>query len=126
MAQASRRREPATPPEPPPEPASGISRGPEKKFGPFTGGIAVAVWTNTVQTEHGPRQFRSITISPRRYLDRQTGQWKDANSFNPGDLPALIYALSKAQEFVFETLLTEHPGQPEAGGTSAPTEDVPY
>ena len=126
MAQAPRRRPPATPPEPPPEQATGTSRGPEKKIGPFTGGIAVAVWTNTVQTEHGPRQFRSISISPRRYLDRQTGQWKDANSFNPGDLPALIYALSKAQEFVFETPLSEQHEQPEAGGHSPPADDVPY
>lgn len=123
MAQAPRRRPPATPPEPPPEQVTTAGRGPERKIGPFTGGIAVAVWTNTVQTEHGPRSYRSVTISPRRYQDRQTGQWKDSNSFNPGDLPALIYALQKAQEYVFETPLPEH-GTTE--DTSASTDDVPY
>ena len=121
MAQAPRRRPPATQ-EPPLEQGSS-SRGPEKKIGPFTGGISVAIWTNTVQTDHGPRTYRSVTISARRYLDRQSGQWKDANSFNPGDLPALLYALAKAQEYVFETPL---PDQPEGGGTQANHDDVPY
>lgn len=90
---------------------------PEKKIGPFAGGIGVAIWLNTAETEDGPKTFRSITIAPRRYQDRETGAWKDAGSFNPGDLPALIFALTKAQEYVFETPL---PGQTDAGeGTSA-------
>ncbi len=90
---------------------------PEKKIGPFSGGIGVAIWLNTAETEDGPKPFRSITVAPRRYQDRETGAWKDAGSFNPGDLPALIFALQKAQEYVFETPL---PGQTEAGdGTSA-------
>ena len=123
MAQAPRRRPPATPPEPPPEQAISTGRGPKKKIGPFTGGIAVPVWTNTVQAELGPRSYRSVTISSRRYQDRQTCQWKDSNSFNPGDLPALIYALQKAQEFVFETPL---PDQPVGSPSAPPTDAVPY
>jgi hypothetical protein len=82
-------------------------RQPEKKIGPFTGGISVAIWLNTADTEDGPRTFRSITISPRRYLDRESSEWRDAGSYNPGDLPALIYALQKTQEYVFETPLPE-------------------
>jgi hypothetical protein len=94
------------------------TRQPEKKIGPFSGGISVAIWLNTAETQDGPRVFRSITVSPRRYLDRESGEWKDASSYNPGDLPALIYALQKAQEFVFETPLPdqkngESPKQPE-------------
>jgi hypothetical protein len=77
----------------------------------FAGGIGVAIWLNTAETDEGPKQFRSITIAPRRYQDRETGQWKDAGSYNPGDLPALIFALQKAQEFCFEAPL---PGQTEA------------
>ena len=72
---------------------------PELKVGPFQGGIGVAVWLNEVQTETGPTQIRSITIAPRRYRDRQTGDWKDAKSFRPGDLTALILALEKAREY---------------------------
>jgi hypothetical protein len=83
------------------------ARQPEKKIGPFTGGISVAIWLNTADTQDGPRVFRSITISPRRYLDRESGEWRDAGSYNPGDLPALIYALQKTQEYVFETPLPE-------------------
>jgi hypothetical protein len=85
---------------------------PEHKIGPFAGGIGVAVWLNTADTDDGPKQFRSITIAPRRYQDRETGEWKDAGSYNPSDLPALIFALQKAQEYVFTTPL---PGQGEAG-----------
>ena len=78
---------------------------PEKKVGPYPGGIGVAIWVNTINTADGPKQVRSITISPRRYRDAQTGEWKDASSFRPGDLPALIFALQKAQEFVYTTPL---------------------
>ena len=57
-------------------------RGPEKKIGPFAGGIGVAVWLNSVQGDDGSaRRVSSITLSPRRYRDRQTGEIaKDAVS----------------------------------------------
>lgn len=92
------------------------SRHPEKKIGPFAGGIGVAIWLNTADTDDGQKQFRSVTIAPRRYQDRETGEWKDAGSFNPSDLPALIFALQKAQEFVFTTPL---PGQDSAADNSS-------
>ena len=78
---------------------------PELKIGPFQGGIGVAVWTNEVQTEAGPRLIRSITLAPRRYRDRQTGEWKDAVSYRPGDVTALILALEKAREYCLTTPL---------------------
>jgi len=90
---------------------------PEKKIGPFAGGIGVAIWLNSVDTDDGPKQFRSITIAPRRYQDRETGEWKDAGSYNPSDLPALIFALTKAQEYVFTKPL---PGQEDANGNGDP------
>jgi hypothetical protein len=37
-----------------------------------------------------PKTVRSITIAPRRYRDRETGEWKDARSFRASDLTALI------------------------------------
>ncbi len=80
---------------------------PEMKFGPFPGGIGVAIWLNTASNDDGSKHFRSITIAPRRYQDRETGEWKDAGSFNTSDLPALIFALQKAQEYVFTTPLPE-------------------
>lgn len=69
---------------------------PEFKIGPFQGGIEVAVWLNEVQTDTGTRLMRSISIAPRRYKDKDTGEWKDAQSYRPGDLTALILALEKA------------------------------
>lgn len=95
---------------------------PEMKIGPFAGGIGVAIWLNTVDTEDGPKQFRSITIAPRRYQDRETGAWKDAGSYNPSDLPALIFALQKAQEYVFTKPL---PGQ-ESGADNGSSDPTPF
>ena len=76
---------------------------PEKKIGPFAGGIGVAIWLNTVESGDRTRQLRSITINPRRYFDRESNEWRDAPSFRPSDLPALIFALERALEFVFTT-----------------------
>lgn len=87
-----------------------IPRGPEKKIGPYPGGIGVAIWLNEVKGDDGiVRRLRSVTISPRRYQDRETGDWRDSSSFYGGDLPALIYALQRALEFVS---ITPIPGQP--------------
>ena len=72
---------------------------PEKKFGPYPGGIGVAVWLNTIETRDGPKKVRSISIAPRRYRDSESGEWKDAGSYRPGDLPALLFALNQAQQF---------------------------
>ena len=66
---------------------------PEKKIGPFHGGLAVAIWLNNVETENGPRFFRSVTLAPRRYRDAKTGEWKDAKSYRPVDLSTLILAM---------------------------------
>lgn len=76
--------------------ASAASRHPEVKYGPFHGGVGVAVWVNEVQTDSGPRFFRGVTIQPRRYRDKKSGEWKDSGSFRATDLPALILALEKA------------------------------
>lgn len=95
---------------------------PEKKIGPFAGGIGVAIWLNTAKSDDGPRQFRSITIAPRRYLDRETGEWLDAKSFYPSDLPALIFALQKAQEYVFTTPLPDQDSEADNGSTDL----IPY
>ena len=34
-------------------------RHPEKKWGPFHGGVGVAVWLNEVQSDAGPKFFRT-------------------------------------------------------------------
>ena len=78
---------------------------PELKVGPFQGGIGVAVWQNEIQTENGTKLIRSISLAPRRYRDKQTGEWKDASSYRPGDLSALILALEKAREYCLSTPL---------------------
>jgi hypothetical protein len=80
-------------------------RRPEKKYGPFHGGVGLAVWLNQVEDETGPRFFRSVTINPRRYRDAKTGQWLDSVSFRASDLPALILALEAAHGYMANTPL---------------------
>ena len=98
---------------------------PERKYGPFSNGVGVCIWTNQVQTDNGPRSFRTITINPRRYFDRESNQWKDAPSFNPSDLPSLIFALQRAAEYCFE----QHAPDADAGEGQQPPnggEDIPF
>lgn len=103
------------------------ARPPELKIGPFQGGIGVAVWLNEIETETGPKTIRSISIAPRRYRDRQTGEWRDSGSFRPGDLSALILALEKAREHCLSVPLPGESSQDDrmAGGPEA-DQDIPY
>jgi hypothetical protein len=110
------------------ESATKPKRQPERKIGPFANGVGVCVWLNTIETDNGPKTVRSISINPRRFFDSESQQWKDAASYNPADLPALIFSLTKAQEFCYEAPL---PGQPaaEAGqqGNGQPSgEEIPF
>ncbi|MFO0938958.1 MAG: hypothetical protein U0798_20840 [Gemmataceae bacterium] len=91
-------------------------RQPEKKFGPFAGGVGVAVWLNAVDDPDGNRYFRSITINPRRYRDKETGQWLDGSSFKLTDLPALILALEAAHQYSLKTTLPGLPADDEEFG----------
>ena len=84
-------------------------RRPEKKYGPFHGGVGLAVWLNQVQGDDGPRFFRSVTIAPRRYRDPKTGEWMDSTSFRATDLAALMLALEAAHNYMANTPL---PGEP--------------
>lgn len=93
---------------------------PEKKIGPYPGGIGVAIWLNTVDTDQGPRKIRSITISPRRYRDSESGEWKDAPSYRPSDLPALQFAISKALEYVYTQPIPGQEDQDQSG------DDTPF
>ena len=87
-------------------------RYPERKWGPFHGGVGVAVWLNEVETAEGKRFFRSITVAPRRYLDPKTGKWENASSLRTTDVPSLILALEAAHAYVSSTPL---PGLPAEG-----------
>jgi hypothetical protein len=101
---------------------------PEKKIGPFAGGIGVCIWLNRIETDQGPRYVRSITVNPRRYYDRETDQWKNAAGYNQSDLPALLFALNKAQEYCYEEPLpgeaaSDSPGE---NGAHSNKEELPF
>ena len=94
---------------------------PEKKFGPYPGGIGVAVWLNTINTDNGPKKVRSITINPRRYREAESGEWRDSPSYWPGDLPALLFALQQAQAYCISQPIPGEKSEREPG-----SEDAPY
>ena len=99
---------------------------PEFKVGPLPGGLGVAVWRNTIQTDSGPRTIRSITIAPRRYRDPKTNEWRDAPSYRPLDIPVLVLALEKAFDFCQTVAIDgEQPPMKEVPPTVA-DDDVPF
>ena len=100
--------------------ANQVRNLPEKKFGPYASGIGVAVWSNRVETEEGNRVVRSVTINPRRYRDRQTGEWKNTSSYYVQDVHLLIAALEQARNY----LLTEP--LPETERPAADAEPSPF
>jgi hypothetical protein len=91
------------------------TRQPEMKYGPFAGGMSVAIWRNTVETDSGPRDVRSVTINPRRYRDEQSREWKDG-SFRPSDISVLLLALQSAHDY-----MAKHP----LAQSGAPDDDEP-
>ena len=103
-------------------------RHPERKYGPFHGGVGVAVWLNHVQTEQGTRYFRSVTLSSRRFRDPKTGEWKDAGSLRSTDLPALILALEAARDYMTSTPLPGEAIDEEQAENEPPSENgsVPF
>lgn len=96
---------------------------PEQKFGPYPGGVGVAVWINEIDTDQGTRKVRSITINPRRYFDSKSKQWKDSRSFRPEDLPALVFGLQKALEHCYVEPI---PGEEPADGQNTSQDEIPY
>ena len=100
---------------------------PEFKVGPLPGGLGVAVWRNTIQTDSGSRAIRSITIAPRRYRDAKTNEWRDAASYRPLDIPVLVLALEKAFDFCQTVVLgDDQPPMKEVPPGTGDNEDVPF
>jgi hypothetical protein len=96
-----------------------LVKRPEKKIAPYGNGLGVAIWINEVESDGGVRLVRSVTINPRRYLDRDSGEWKDSGSFNVADIPALIAVLQKAVDFCVSTPISG----PAAAGVAAENGD---
>jgi hypothetical protein len=64
---------------------------------------------------YAPLRQKGNAPSPRRYRDAETGEWRDAGSYRAGDLPALLYALSKAQEFMYSVPMPGEQEEQDAG-----------
>lgn len=96
---------------------------PEVKFGPYAGGVGIAIWKNRVETDEGVREYRSITVNTRRYLDKKTDEWRDSGAFRPEDLPAVMHGLSRALDFIYSHPLSQEPednGEPVDGDGEIP------
>lgn len=98
---------------------------PERKITPINSGISVAIWLNSADTEAGKRNYRSVTIEPRRYYDKSAGEWKDSPSFSAADLPLRLYALEQARDFVFSEPLPEEDSETHRN-SSTPDGEPPF
>lgn len=87
-------------------------RLPEKKWGPFAGGTGVAVWLNEFETDAGTRYARTITLSPRRFRDPKTNEWRDG-AYRPVDLSSMLLALQAALDYCHSTPLPGDAAEPE-------------
>lgn len=95
---------------------------PEKEFA--ARGLKVAVWLNSTETDEGVRHFRAFSISPRRYRDEKSGEWKDAAGYRPVDLATLQFLLRQVEGFLLTTPL---PGVADEPDESALDDaDIPF
>jgi hypothetical protein len=80
--------------------------------------LSVVIWKNSVETDDGPREIRSITINPRRYKDADSGEWRNG-SYRGSDVATLVLALQAAQQFMavhpLSSPVEEEPPEAEAG-----------
>ena len=105
-------------------------RYPEKKWGPFAGGTGVAVWLNEFETEGGTRYARTITLSPRRFRDPKTNEWRDG-AYRPIDLAALLLAIQAALDHCLSAPLPGEAAEPEeveslGSGEALPSDAPPF
>lgn len=94
---------------------------PEKEFA--ARGLKVAVWLNSTETDEGVRHFRAFSISPRRYRDEKSGEWKDAAGYRPVDLATLQFLLRQVEGFLLTTPLpglADHPDAAEIDEADIP------
>lgn len=75
-----------------------VKNTPDKKFS--TGAISATVWKNTGQTKEGKDVVFSTVSLQRRYMDKNTGEWKTSNSLRAMDVPKAVLVLNKAYEYL--------------------------
>ena len=71
---------------------------PIKRF--RAGSVEAAVWKNEQVDQNGQTVERHSVTIRKSYRDKESGQWKQSDSFFPSDLPRLALVVQKAFEFV--------------------------
>ena len=59
------------------------------------GGICLDVWSNYISTQAGDIEVFRFSLR-KRYKDKQTGEWKDTNSYRINDLPKVALLCTRA------------------------------
>ncbi|MFA6088873.1 MAG: hypothetical protein WC755_03340 [Candidatus Woesearchaeota archaeon] len=69
-----------------------------KKFS--TGAISACVWLNESLNQSGEIiEYKTVSFD-KRYLDKNTKEWKSTNTLRISDLPKAVLVLSKAYEYL--------------------------
>lgn len=64
------------------------------------GAIGVTVWKNTLTKKSGEEAEYNTVSFERRYMEKESGEWKSTNSMRVNDLPKAVMALQKAYEYL--------------------------
>lgn len=71
---------------------------PEMKY--KASGITATIWRKTLTDKDG-KQGDVFSVSfDKRYLDKETNEWKSTSSLRAMDLPKAVFVLNKAYEYI--------------------------
>jgi hypothetical protein len=80
------------------------NKAPVISYGPYSSGqgnsIELAIWSNEIVVDGGRKVNMHTVTFARNYHDDDG--WKKTKTLRPQDIPVLMYALTKAQEWIFE------------------------
>lgn len=82
--------------------------------------IKAAIWGEE-REEEGRRVVRHTVKIQKRYLDKNSGEWRTTEYFFPNDLPRLCLVAEKAFEYI--ALTASSPGPTSSNRQTAPMPD---
>lgn len=95
-------------------PVNGAKKKPVMTFGPYsTGGgstIEAAIWANEGKDENAGRVFYGVSFSRNYYNGKDAGgkdRYDKTQTLRQQDIPAVIYALTQCQEWIFEQRIAD-------------------
>lgn len=77
----------------------------ERLFGPYPGGVRIALWSCVVPAAPGSKAVRSVTLLTRRFRNPETGEWQESSVYSLEHLPVVIFALQEVLAYTYQNPL---------------------